>query len=1232
MLLLAGRGVLGARPRDPERRVRSGPVGSGKSTLVLGLLRELTTSGLVQCGGRKALCGQEPWIMSASVYENICAVDVHVATALIQEALLGALKSSTRVVVANTFLPLLLPHAQQVVILDSQGGIEAQGPLEVVHRESPWLQEVTSAAPAVTASVTVKDPSTKEASGALLIAEDRNVGVLSFHAYASYFQHATSSGSLALGALLFLTVFGLALLAEGFRTFTEVWVTLWTSSVSSQEADIDVGFWVLGYGCIVVAVLVIGLIRAMVFSRIVTQIGGGTFHYMVQKVLNASAPLFFDVVPVGRILNRFSKDLDAMDTMLPECMSELLTSFSYILSSMVMCTMVSTYALAGLIPLCMIFIYIRRYYVASFRELQRLESVSRSSLYVHFSEVSTGLVHLRSQLCTEHPAVLWLVPAVQKRVSFQCRSSAMKTPMAPNFEEFLDASLGILRNHLLQAARRPGATSSSSQSTFEYDLQRLHGAPLTASLEVQQVASVLDSMPSPYGQVESDPSDTVPVIPDIEERSKKTSVVSEKSVEMDTPGIAHGDSSAILNSNLSEMNEAEKSAIRHRLRARLGQVSSNKLVSGKSLHEAICALGLTRYSEENVNDLLNHLASFIDLRFDEPEDTWSGSIASFSILGMKTPISTLGPPVWEWPSDVAGIPHGASSRSIYQSYHSERAPTVTKNLNVVPLGALMELFLAKEGDVQKKIFGKQLVKQFKAMKEILLAGDTNRLVAELTCVRINDLAEAPEPIPMLAYLEPFVAVVIFVNGVMMGFQTDPHYDTWPGWAYFELGFAIVLILEVCLRLLLVGCREFLRGADRWWNSLDCFLSIGAWVDVIIQFAWRDSPDVIGTFLVRYLRLVRMARIVKIFRLTFMKDLRLMMRGLIAGVWTLALAFILLFTVIYVIAGTATITLDRQVLLRIGIESYFYNIPTTMFTAFRCFTGDCVDELGHSLTSKLSQEFGVIFVLGYIASYMLVTMGIFNVILAVYVEITMRSAKESDEQYSLESIKVARATRELLKKFAAAHHVFHVMEDHAVELSQLEISQSATLFTDDEIQENIEISKELFLLVIHDRGVQALMDDLELPSNRAHLFEVIDADGSGTLHIQELVQGLLKLRGEVNKGDCVAPLLATKSVQEMVCSLRTDQHTNFERIHRELLLNSYKPAPLYEPKRAESESESLPLPVVLTAPDSTANSTASSTANTVENPSGVISRLAKLQLPVTRKPEIDMPPEPSPVFD
>lgn len=253
---------------------------------------------------------------------------------------------------------------------------------------------------ALSALATSEGPEMKDGAqrdGSLLIAEDRNVGVLSFTAYASYFQHASSRGSFAVGAVLFGIVFCLALLAEAVRTFTEIWVTLWTSTDEQEVISrSDLVFWLTGYGCIVLAVLVIGVTRAVVFSRIVTKIGSGTFQYMLQKVLNASAPLFFDVVPAGRILNRFSKDLDAMDTLLPECMQELLTSFSFVVSSIVMCSMASTYALAGLIPLCLMFAYIRRYYTASFRELQRMESVSRSPLYVHFSEVLAGLVHIRA--------------------------------------------------------------------------------------------------------------------------------------------------------------------------------------------------------------------------------------------------------------------------------------------------------------------------------------------------------------------------------------------------------------------------------------------------------------------------------------------------------------------------------------------------------------------------------------------------------------------------------------------------------------------------------------------------------------------------------------------------------------------------------------------------------------------------------------------------------------------
>ena len=51
---------------------------------------------------------------------------------------------------------------------------------------------------------------------------------------------------------------------------------------------------------------------------------------------------------------------------------------------------------------------------------------------------------------------------------------------------------------------------------------------------------------------------------------------------------------------------------------------------------------------------------------------------------------------------------------------------------------------------------------------------------------------------------------------------------------------------------------------------------------------------------------------------------------------------------------------------------------------------------------------------------------------VYVDITMKAAKENDEQTAeqatRESVRVARCTRELLKRFSSAYHLFHNQDD------------------------------------------------------------------------------------------------------------------------------------------------------------------------------------------------------------
>ena len=125
---------------------------------------------------------------------------------------------------------------------------------------------------------------------------------------------------------------------------------------------------------------------------------------------------------------------------------------------------------------------------------------------------------------------------------------------------------------------------------------------------------------------------------------------------------------------------------------------------------------------------------------------------------------------------------------------------------------------------------------------------------------------------------------------------------------------------------------------------------------------------------------------------------------------------------------------------------------------------------------------------------------------------------------------------------------------------------------EDVHEGIAITKDLFLLVIQDRGVQRLMDELDLPPDRANLFEIIDADGSGTLRISELVQGLLKIRGEISKSDAIAGLLATKAVYSQLEEIRAETSKSLDDL-KDLTLRSVSYLCTELPRRASVASHS-----------------------------------------------------------
>ncbi|KAF9791463.1 hypothetical protein SFRURICE_007480 [Spodoptera frugiperda] len=109
------------------------------------------------------------------------------------------------------------------------------------------------------------------------------------------------------------------------------------------------------------------------------------------------APLnFFEVTPVGRILARFSKDMDILDTSLPSQISDLMWCIFEVLGTLFVISFSTPIFMAVILPIGFIYYVIQRFYVATSRQLKRLESVSRSPIYSHFGESITGASTIRA--------------------------------------------------------------------------------------------------------------------------------------------------------------------------------------------------------------------------------------------------------------------------------------------------------------------------------------------------------------------------------------------------------------------------------------------------------------------------------------------------------------------------------------------------------------------------------------------------------------------------------------------------------------------------------------------------------------------------------------------------------------------------------------------------------------------------------------------------------------------
>ncbi|KAF2868418.1 ABC transporter type 1, transmembrane domain-containing protein [Massariosphaeria phaeospora] len=116
---------------------------------------------------------------------------------------------------------------------------------------------------------------------------------------------------------------------------------------------------------------------------------------LIQKITHAKFR-FFDQTPLGQLMNRFSKDIEAVDQEVAPVAIGVVHCLASIITIVILISVITPGFLIAGFFITVLYALIGRFYLNSSRDLKRLESVHRSPLYQQFGETLSGMTTIRA--------------------------------------------------------------------------------------------------------------------------------------------------------------------------------------------------------------------------------------------------------------------------------------------------------------------------------------------------------------------------------------------------------------------------------------------------------------------------------------------------------------------------------------------------------------------------------------------------------------------------------------------------------------------------------------------------------------------------------------------------------------------------------------------------------------------------------------------------------------------
>ncbi|PWA98523.1 ABC transporter Tap-like, P-loop containing nucleoside triphosphate hydrolase [Artemisia annua] len=227
--------------------------------------------------------------------------------------------------------------------------------------------------------------SAKIGTSKLIEDEERETGRVSLHVYKVYATEAF--GWFGVILVLFLSV-----LWQATQMASDYWLAYETSEDRADSFDplVFIGVYAVIAG--VAFVIIIGRIIFTVYLGLETA--QTFFKQILHSILHAPTS-FFDTTPSGRILSRASSDQTNIDTLIPFMMHTSLVLHMSVISVIIITCQYAWPTVFLLIPLGWLNFWYRGYYLATSREITRLDSITKAPVIHHFSESISGVIMIR---------------------------------------------------------------------------------------------------------------------------------------------------------------------------------------------------------------------------------------------------------------------------------------------------------------------------------------------------------------------------------------------------------------------------------------------------------------------------------------------------------------------------------------------------------------------------------------------------------------------------------------------------------------------------------------------------------------------------------------------------------------------------------------------------------------------------------------------------------------------